>query len=612
MGKRPEDPDKLSIRLDPKWPAIRARAIRSFGSEPICNRCGEVIYGPVDVDHEVPLVLGGTHEDGLRPAHVHCNRSHGAKLKMAMVRHGRSGAVRLAKEAVESLRGITEPTRGLGGPKSPVWDVPWLSELRRVPEEGTWPRLMSAPHPRAVDSLGRYFVSYSETRSGRSLRWWQKLVATRLLEIDDRGDLCWEQIIVSVARQCGKSWLLRELCLWRLLQASYFGEEQLILHTARDLNICREVQRPARVWGHENEERFKVREANADMSIEDRESGSRWIIKAIKGVYGFSASLACVDEAWGVPGATVVDGLEPTMLERIQPQLVLVSTAHRQATDLVVERRLTQLENLGEPTVNLLVEWSAPEDSDLEDEEAWRSASPYWSEKRRDFIADKCHRARSGESVSSEEADPIEGFRTQYLNIWPTRRLQGARVHGPLVTPGTWAALEDMTANPVPERGLWVAIEDNYGTGAAVAAVMETEDERLAVWGTTFESRAEAAQWIIAVADGVESAVLLIGATLAKDPVWDGIDIARRNHGREETGPALALLRELVSNRRVVHDGGFEMVTQIETLKVTQSPGGTLIPINRTRFDLAKAAAWALAAAATSPGPGLILTEATS
>ena len=62
------------------------------------------------------------------------------------------------------------------------------------------------------------------------------------------GTLVWPWWIVSTARQVGKSWLLRELLLWRIHQADRFGEPQLVLHTGKDLPVCREVQRPARAW----------------------------------------------------------------------------------------------------------------------------------------------------------------------------------------------------------------------------------------------------------------------------------------------------------------------------------------------------------------------------
>ena len=120
----------------------------------------------------------------------------------------------------------------------PRWRVPWLKGLRRVPGDATWPRLMTVPHPAAVDSFGSEFSSWAEGRTGKALRWWQRLSVARMLEHDDAGLLVWDTVLLSLARQLGKSWLLRELCLWRIEQGDRFGEPQDVLHTGKDLAVC--------------------------------------------------------------------------------------------------------------------------------------------------------------------------------------------------------------------------------------------------------------------------------------------------------------------------------------------------------------------------------------
>ena len=54
---------------------------------------------------------------------------------------------------------------------------------------------------------------------------------------------------------------------------------------------------------------------------------------------GSRSSCAAVDEAWKVKQETVEESVVPTMVERLQPQLWLVSTAHRMATPLMLNRR---------------------------------------------------------------------------------------------------------------------------------------------------------------------------------------------------------------------------------------------------------------------------------
>ena len=142
-----------------------------------------------------------------------------------------------------------------------------------------------------------------------------------------------------MARQLGKSWLLRELILWRIQQGDRFGEPQDVIHTGNNVAVCKEVQRRPRAWARARPGEFKVREVNGQEQIEYLADGSRWMIRAREAVYGYSVSVAAVDEAWKVASRQIEEGLTPTMVERVQPQLLLVSTAHRLATDLMLERR---------------------------------------------------------------------------------------------------------------------------------------------------------------------------------------------------------------------------------------------------------------------------------
>ena len=102
-----------------------------------------------------------------------------------------------------------------------------------------------------------------------------------------------------------------------------------MLHTGKDLAVCKEVQRPARIWAKAHGDVYQVREVNGQEEIEYLEDGSRWMLRAKEAVYGYSVSMAAVDEAWKVRASSVEEGLTPTMVEREQPQLLLVSTAHR-------------------------------------------------------------------------------------------------------------------------------------------------------------------------------------------------------------------------------------------------------------------------------------------
>ena len=129
----------------------------------------------------------------------------------------------------------------------------WLEDLLEVPADATWPRFQSAPHPDAIGSLGYELETFRRQHRGHPLRWWQRLAARRLLEYDDKGHLVWDLAILTVARQCGKSWFLGDLHAWRLESASYFGNTpQTVVSTGKDVAVCLEVLRPYLIAAKQN------------------------------------------------------------------------------------------------------------------------------------------------------------------------------------------------------------------------------------------------------------------------------------------------------------------------------------------------------------------------
>jgi hypothetical protein len=452
---------------------------------------------------------------------------------------------------------------------------------------------MSVPHRRATGSLGPEFIKAAEERSGRPLRWWQRLVATRMLEVDSDGRLCWETVLLTMPRQLGKSWLLRELCLWRIHQGERFGEPQDVLHTGKDLAVCKEVQRPARVWAKARPE-FKVREVNGQEEIELLADGSRWMLRAKEAVYGYSVSLAAADEAWKVRASSIEEGLEPTMVEREQPQLLLVSTAHRLSTTLMLGRRKLALEGLELGEGELIVEWSAPLEADLDDVGVWRQASAHWSERRQHTIAKQLEAARSGTLEDPEEPDPVASFRAQWLNQWPRRVTEPSGGTEALLPPGLWA---DRALAGVASTGpIWVALEDDYGLGAAVAAVGRLDDGRLEVDAWACPDWDTAVLELQRLGEVRQVRQLLVGASLI-DRVPAGTAPTPSAAGGSQTRTGLALLRDLAVGGQLVHDvTTFELDEALAVAQVREAPTGLFL-IARGPTHLIRAAVWAVGAA---------------
>lgn len=594
----------------PYGPAYARDRKALLASHPRCVHCGGVA---TEADHQPPIEL----HPGGRAGHRHGSGCCRLVPSCGPCARRQGGLIRERAEALElvGVRGVedAEMPEPVGfDVLDPVWDVSWLEDLREVPEDAVWPRLMTVPHPRAVGSLGVEFEGWVTGRTGRRLRWHQRLIARRLLEVDVDGRLVWDALVLSMARQQGKSWFLTELVMWRLHQGARFGEPQTVVHTGMNLEVCRKVFLPEAAWckkqtrqvdtGQVGEDgstvvkaasAYDVREVNSQESIRWLEDGSEWLVRSRGATYGYTTSLGVVDEAWKVKAADVDDGIEPTTVEAEQSQLVLISTAHRLATSLMIGRRATALLALDSGEGDLIIEWSAPRGVDIADESAWRLASPRWSDARRRLIAKKVANALAGgKSDDPDEPDPVEAVLAQWLNVWPSRQTPGGRGE-PLFDALVWDAAKD---DVDPVGALVLAVEDWVGHGVGAAYAGQAGD-RVVCGGYVFEQRAEAYRWVRHQATRFPGSSLLVGMTLRDDSDLDGFPATVATRSSADTRSALSLLRELVQQGRVVHDGSDDVRDQVLQARVTPAASGGLSLVNAGRLDLVRALAWAVAEA---------------
>jgi len=587
------------LRLDPTWPAARAAFINQLPPNPTCGFCQQPILGAVTVDHDPPYAISGNH-DGLRPAHRWCNSSAGGKLgnQRRRLREVLAGGDEIGPRPLAIDTGGRVATDPAGSDR---WQVPWLADLLEVPADATWPRFMSAPHPRAVGSLGLEVEEFELARTGKELRWWQRLWLRRQLEIDSEGQLVWAEILTTVARQVGKSYGTRALMVWRRETGTErFGDSQLVLHVSKSEAQAQEIQRPYMLQAMLQPALYKVTRQNGNHAVEHLASGGRWLIKAMSAVYGYSADLSVVDEAWSASPSTINDGLVPVMLERAQAQLLLISTAHRAATGLVLDRRAGAIAELDNPADVLLLEWSAHPDREDDDPLGWREASPHWSEHRGRLIQRKLDQARRGESVDPSEPDPMVSFRTQYLNQWPSSQLRVKRGQ-PLLPAGLWVSLATSDAKEDPASALVMAVEDTRGDHAAAVGAVTTTDGRLAVWGKEFAGRAAALEYAMAaVAEYDGRAQLLVGASMAGDPMLRRCTVRVELAGSKEFRTGLPLLRSLISAGRLVHDGAPGLSGQLDSVRVLEGQNGLSL-VGGQQADLLRALVWSVQQSTVKP-----------
>jgi hypothetical protein len=415
-------------------------------------------------------------------------------------------------------------------------------------------------------------------------RWWQELIAYRALEYDKNGKLLWRTIIVTVARQSGKSWIMRELLMWRSIHPELFNDEpQEVISLAHKLPTAAALWKPAARYAARYD--AKVRYANGQEGLEWYD-GSSWTIHAANdgAAVGLTLSMILVDEAWRVHRDVVDGALTPTLAETYSPQMYLVSTAGDATSDLMLQYRRMALEQLDSPESTLLIEWSAHPNADLDDESEWRLASPHWNENRRAVVAD----ARS--KASDDE------FRTQWLNIWVKAKMSG----NPWITQQDWDLRYSQNAQPV--NNVVVALEDYFGRGAAVAAAGYDLNGRLVVTGELHPDRASAVQEVFRLATLYSAEKLAVGASLANDPDVLKIGLPVVSCATVQTKQALTEVRNLLSDGSLIHDGAEELRTQVTAMQVVSQGTGLTLPVRQeARTDLAKAAGWAVLTARRAP-----------
>jgi hypothetical protein len=431
-------------------------------------------------------------------------------------------------------------------------------------------------------SYGEQALAWIQSNMPLKLRGWQAHALMRALEHDADGQLLWRTVIVTVGRQSGKSVLSRALCMWRLHHGEMLGGEQTILHVANRRQTAVEVFRPAGLWAQEKYGRQAVRWGNNNTQIE-LPSGDRWIVQAANdnaGV-GYSISMAFVDEAWRVERDTIDDAIMPTMAERDNPQLWLVSTAGDSRSDLMAAYRQQALDQLDNPSDTLLLEWSAPPGADLENPATWMWGSPEWNPRRQAFLRSQL-----------EKIEP-DAFRRQYLNQWtilanhwlPERNWTACLAEGDLPT------------------GMWhVAVESDFdGSSHAVAIAALDGDGLVHVRVTAHGTLRDVDERLAALRASHPTMHVLVtpGYVDRLRSRADGIV------GQREAVTATQVLMDLFNRRLIRHDGSRLLQEQLFGTTIAKRQHGWVMtaPRGSGGVHAARAAMFAVWDASKAPRP---------
>jgi hypothetical protein len=270
----------------------------------------------------------------------------------------------------------------------------------------TEPRLFTPPlRPLTPETtLGFEFIDFAEQVVGIELLPWQRWWALHAFELLPDGRFRFRTIVTLVARQNGKTILMKLVALWQM----YMGHAREVLGAAQTRDVAKdtwlecldvvddvpdlkaELAGPPRMAN--GEENFKLL------------NGARYRITAAnrKGGRSKSIDLLVFDEIRELLDFDAWGALSKTTNARPNSMKLTFSNAGDARSVVLKTLRASGLSNKSR-TVGLF-EWSAPEGCSLDDRDAWAQANPALG-----YTIDE-------ESIESDMVtDPPAVFRTEVL-----------------------------------------------------------------------------------------------------------------------------------------------------------------------------------------------------
>lgn len=263
---------------------------------------------------------------------------------------------------------------------------------------------------------------------------WQRWLAIHALETLPGGHFRFRVILVLVARQNGKSASKRTITIWRM----YMEAPMLILGVAQDLSLAREqwnmsLETIQSTPDLAAELDGKPRRVNGDEWFRVR-TGSRYKIAASNRSAGRGLSIGelNIDELREQRSWDAWSALSKTTMAVADSQIWAMSNAGDDQSVVLNQLRDAAISGR-DPSIGLF-EWSAPDDCELDDVQAWRQANPGLG-----------YTVSEAAIRTALATDPPAVFRTEVL-CQRVDQLEGA------IDITAWRSCEDPQGNMDPYR----------------------------------------------------------------------------------------------------------------------------------------------------------------
>jgi len=233
------------------------------------------------------------------------------------------------------------------------------------------PRILLAPD--AGSTSGQEAIDLAAVAGLHLDDWQQDCLRTALGERSD-GRWAARDVCLVVPRQNGKGSVLEALELAALF---LFGE-RLILHTAHEMKTAKNhyerMQSLIRGTPYLDRQVKQWRNSNEEISIELHTGAKlRFIARSTGSGRGFSADRLVLDEAMILTPESLA-ALMFTLTTAANPQTWYAGSAGFETSALLARMRERGMS--GEQSGLAYMEWSAPDDADLDDVDAWAQANP--------------------------------------------------------------------------------------------------------------------------------------------------------------------------------------------------------------------------------------------
>lgn len=293
------------------------------------------------------------------------------------------------------------------------------------------PPRFGTPRNPTRPTLGPHVASVAESL-GKPLMPWQRYVADVALEVRPDGALAYNEVVLTVPRQSGKTTLLLPVFVHRSIAEFPGGnldvgpQRQTVAYTAQTRNDARKKWIKEFIPLLEKSpfrRKFHKRLTNGSEGF-DWANGSTFDLVATmeKSGHGDTLDLGIIDEAFAQVDDRLEQAMEPATATRRAPQIWVVSTAGESALKSPflwskVEAGRASIE-AGAESTTAYFEWSVGEDEDTNDIEVVASRHPAVGFT---ITADTLLRAKR----KAERQGKPDGFRRAYCNIWGSTETQG-------------------------------------------------------------------------------------------------------------------------------------------------------------------------------------------